>query len=167
MMLREHKNKVDYKTRYFYNEFKKVHSGLDLTEVQFTTILKTFFNVLVEKIVKEAFRLKITSIGSFYLVKIKQKIYKNKEGKAKIDSSINWPATKELIKLTGDKTKKVYYINDHTNRFVYRITWDKYMVDFVNKTYYTFIINKKHRQFLNNAILTSDKQLNAYEEWYH
>lgn len=165
-MLRHHLNKLDFVSQDFFKMFKRRNKTSDITMPTYTLIIRTFFELAVTKIINDAFRLKLPQFGLFYLVKTKQKIGKDKAGKVRVYGSINWKATKELIKETGDKSRKVYYLNDHTNRHVYTILWDKYMVDFTNKTFYTFAINKKHRQALNYAILNSDKPLNAYEIWY-
>ena len=165
-LLRQHKNKVDYGSQYFYVDFKSQSTGLDISQKEYTNIIKTFFELAVQKMINEAYRFLFPGIGLFYLIRLKQKIRKTKDGGIKVGASINWPETKKLIAKTGDKTQKVYYLNDHTDRHIYKITWDKRRIDFVNKKFYTFAINKKHRQSLKDAIVSSDKPLNAYEQWY-
>jgi len=165
-MYRNHKNKVDYGSMYFYREFLKYYKELKIPQKTYTLILKTFFELVIKKIISETYRFFFPGLGLFYLIKEEQKIKKDKLGNIKLQASINWPETKKLIKKTGDKTKKVYYINDHSHRYIYKITWDKRKVEFINKNFYTFIINKKHRQYLFNKIINSIKPLNSYAPWY-
>ena len=165
-MQRTHKNKLDYGAMYFYREFLKKYRSLNVSQATFTLIIKTFFTLVVKKIVTEAYRFHFPGLGLFYLVKRKQNIITDKNGKVRIAGTINWPATKELIKKTGDKTKKVYYLNDHTDRHVYQIHWDKSKMDFVNKRLYTFIRAKSTKQFLNTKIMDSIIPLNAYKLWF-
>jgi len=160
MTLRKHKNKLDYGSQYFYNEFKKRNKDSIVTQKIYTLILKTLFELVVKKIVTKAYRFSFPGIGLFYLIRVKQKIKKDpKTGKVRLQSSVNWPETKRI-------GKKVYYMNDNTDRNVYKICWDKTIIHFVNKSFYTFEYNKKHKQFLNEAIKASDKLLNAYLPWY-
>ncbi len=163
-MTRQHQNKIDFGSLYFYREFLKLHKDLAITEQTYTKILKTFFHIVVRRIVLDAYRFIFPSIGELYLVKEKQKIIKDKEGKIKSAGSIDWPETKRLIKKTGDKTKKVYYLNDHTDRHIYTIVWRKNL-RLTNKSFYTFNINTKHKQYLHDKILESVKPLNAFSPW--
>ena len=165
-MLRNHRNKVDYDTKYYYREFQKLHKDIDISQKDYTNVLKTFFQVVVEKIVNEAYRFKLPGIGLFYLCRERQEPRINKDGTVRFRGSINWPETKKLIAKTGDKTKRVYYMNDHTDKNIYSISMDKRQINFKNKSFYTFKINKKHRQYLQQAVLSAIKPLNAYKLWY-
>ena len=166
-MHREHRNKIDFSTMYFYREFlKQKPDNVEVTQKTYTLILKTLFNLALEKIVTEAYRLIFPSLGLFYLIRKKQHIYKCADGKYKPQASVNWPETKKLIEKTGDKTRKVYYLNDHTDRNIYKVVWDRTRMSFLNKNFYIFVINKKHRQYLNKMIMSSDKPLNAYDLWF-
>jgi len=164
-MQRKHKNKIDYNTMFFYREFMKEHRSLELSQRDYTNILKTFFTLIVTNIVEESFRFLFPRIGLFYLIRRKQKIVKGKDGKPRMDGAINWPETKALRKKTESKTRKVYYLNDHSNRWIYSLMWDRGGKDFTNKKYYKFIINKKHRQYMHKIIM-SGKLLNAFKLWY-
>ena len=163
---RHHNNKIDYNTQYFYRDFLKQHTGLKISQETYTLILKTLFELVVHKIIHEAYRFLFPGIGIFYLVRRKQKLKKNKDGSISIYAPINWVETKKLIAKTGDKSKKVYHLNDHTDRHIYEIIWDKKRIQFRNKFFYIFAINRKHKQALKNAIFDSDVPLNAYESTY-
>jgi nucleoid DNA-binding protein len=165
-MLRNHKNKIDYDTKYYYREFRKLHKDLEVSQKEYTNVLQTFFQIVIEKIVHEAYRFKLPGIGLFYLSREKQTTRINKDGTIKFKGTVNWPATKELINKTGDKTKRVYYMNDHTDRNIYSIAMDKREINFKNKSFYVFRINKKHKQYLQQSILSAIKPLNAYKLWY-
>lgn len=169
MIQRYHNNKVDYGTQYFYREYLKDANLRDkekITQKLYALILKTFFQLVIDKIVHETYRFFFPGIGLFYLIRTKNQIKKNKNGSIYVQAATNWPATKELRIKTGDPTKRVYYLNDHTNGHIYHITWDKTQIHFVNKNFYKFVLNRKHKLTLAKIIKESDSFLNAYESWY-
>lgn len=163
-MTRHHKNKIDYTLRYFYKEYlksiKTKYKKSAIPETLYSKILTTFFTLAIHKIINEAYRLVLPKLGLIYLTKEKQKITKNKKtGKIHLQSSVNWVETKK----TG---KKVYYMNDHTNKHIYRIRWDKNSTNFINSTFYNFKIYRRFNQNLFHAIMNSYKPLNAFKPWY-
>jgi len=159
---REHKNKIDFKSANYYINFQKCYPEIKITQAQHTKIIFTFFTIVVRKIVLEMYRFSFTSLGSFYLIKNKPKIKFNEEGKSISKVAINWPETKKVRQLTGDKTKKVLYLNNHTNGYIYKLKWNRAQARFVNRTFYSFIPSTEVCKFMNKSIISNIKPLNAY-----
>lgn len=157
---RLHKNKVDYNSHYFWRQFNIRHrDNITVGMPMYSLILKTFFDIVIKKIITEMYQFKFPNIGLFYLIKQKQKLCKDKNGKLVVHASVNWPETKKA-------GKKIYYLNPHTNRYVYKISWDKSVIDFLNKRFYSFRLQTKHKQYLHSVIMNAEKPLNAYIPWY-
>ena len=74
----------------------------------------------------------------------------------------NWAETNKLHKLTGDKSRRVVYLNENTNGYVYRIYWNKFKAKFVNRRFYKFIPSRYFKQEIKKAVQSSVKPLNAY-----
>jgi len=159
---RVHRHKIDFITNHFYYHYKSRHPESRFTRKQYTSILKMFFELVKSKIINEMFRFKFPGIGQFYLVKRKQESRINKEGKLVIDARINWPATKEIWAKTGDTTKRIRYLNEHTFGFLYKILWNKKTNHFINKKFYSFIPSRSFKQQLSKNLLKADKPLDAY-----
>jgi len=119
------------------------------------------------KIIDEMFRFKFPGLGVFYLVKRKQESRINEEGKLLIDARTNWPATKELWAKTGDKSKRIRYLNEHTFGYLYKIFWDKKNINFANKKFYSFIPATVFKQQLAKSLINGDKPLDAYVDESH
>lgn len=158
---RKHRDKIDFHSGNFYYDYKSKYSG-KLTQKEYSTVLKLFFELVISEIVVNMFQFILPGIGLFYLLKKKQDHKINKNGELSIDAGINWPATKKLWAQTGKKNKKVYYLNEHTFGFRYKIYWDRRKYNFINKRFYTFIPSRKFKQFLFNSLSENVKPLNAY-----
>jgi hypothetical protein len=159
---RVHKNKIDYDCADFYVNFTSMNAELNITQKLHTQIIKTFMKIALRKIVLEMYRLPFPGLGLFYMVKNKYNINKKEDGSIDVVAEINWPATKEVRERTGDNTKKVFYLNDHTNGYIYRLKWDKHNIGFVNKKFYSFVPATKVKQYMFKEISSSIKPLNAY-----
>lgn len=159
---RNHHYKGDYKAKDFYINFTSRHPEVKISQLMHTKIIKAFFNVVIRKMVLEMYKFVLPSLGSFYIIKDKQVAQKDKDGNLKFNASINWPETNKVRKLTGDKTKKVVYLNEHTNGYVYKIIWNKDNYNFVNRSFYSFIPCTPFKKYLFKEILENTKPLNAY-----
>jgi hypothetical protein len=101
-------------------------------------------------------------LGYFYLTKNKQEVTIDENGLPRITTAINWKETKKVREVTGDKTLKVMYTNEHTNGYVYGIYWDKKNMAFVNRRFYSFLLQQSLQRLLAKIILSNIKPLNAY-----
>lgn len=160
--LRKHKNKIDYNSEDYYLNFKKFYPEIKISQFQHSKIIFTFFRIVIRKIVLEMYRFSFSSLGLFYLTKKKYKIKLDKNGRLIDRIPINWPETKRIHRLTGDKTKKVIYLNNHTNGYIYKLKWFKGNMRFVNRSFYSLIPATDVKRFINKSILSSIKPLNAY-----
>lgn len=159
---RNHRNKIDIGAREYYKNFKELYPEIGITQLQYTKILKVFFELVVKKIVHEMYRFDFKGIGLFYLIKNKVEIKTDKDGKLVTTAPINWVETNKVRKQTGDKTKKVVHLNPHTHGYIYKLKWDKNNVGFVNKMFYNFLPCTKIRKYIAKELLTNIKPLNAY-----
>jgi len=158
---RKHKNKIDYRTKDYYYAFNAKNPG-KFSQKDYSKILKTFFSLVINKIINNMFRFHFTGIGLFYIIKRKQQHKQDENGDLVMDAGINWPATKEVWKTTGEKKKFVYYLNDHTFGHRYGIFWNSTKQNFVNKTFYAFLPAQKFQLQLSTTLYKVDKPLNAY-----
>lgn len=161
---RVHKNKIDYDCADFYENFKVMNADLNITQKLHTQIIKTFMKIATRKIVLEMYRLTFPGLGLFYMVKNKCSIKKRNDGTLSIQATTDWKATKEVREKTGNNSKKVVYLNDHTNGYIYRIKWNKHHIGFVNRQFYSFIAATAVKQYMFKEISSSIKPLNAYEQ---
>jgi hypothetical protein len=162
---RVHKNKTDFRCADYYNYYKRkveAFPELHVTQALHTKILDTFARVIIRKIVNEMFKFRIPGLGCFYLKKVKIKIRETEDGDIQSTAPVNWAETNKVRALTGDETKRVVFLNDHTNGYVYRVRWYKTTSIFVNKEFYSFILATKARKYISNCIRENVKPLNAY-----
>lgn len=163
-MQRLHRNKIDYDSADYYENFKQLNPEIAITQATHTKILKTFSNIIIKKIVLEMFRFPITGMGQIYLIKKKVKVERDTEGKLIIKAATNWKETRKIRSITGDKTKKVVYLNEHTNGYIYQVKWDKGGKGFTNRTFYAFKPSRNFQMFITQAIKSNVKPLNAYSK---
>lgn len=160
---RVHRNKIDFKCANYYEYYKSICTPEDLiTQALHTKILKIFAKIIMRKIVHEMYKFRIPGLGLFYLTKVKIKIKENEAGEIELNAPVNWPETRKVRALTGDDTRRVVYLNDHTNGYVYKVRWKRRTMKFINKDFYSFIAATEFRKFVSNSIKESIKPLNAY-----
>jgi hypothetical protein len=159
---RKHRNKVDYSVDYYYSNFKKLNPEIKLNQLTHTKIIKTFFRIVVYKMINEMFKFHFIGIGDFFITKEDPKIVERKDGTTNCLYPVNWPETKKIRTLTGDFKRKVHYLNDHTRGKIYRFRWDNATIKFTNRSFYSFIPARSAKHTLSTTITNSVKPLNAY-----
>lgn len=159
---RIHKYKADFRAGDFYYIYKSERHNGEVTQKEYTKILKMFFNIVLRKMILDLFKFNFPGLGYFYIIKRKQVHKVDSDGKLKVDAVVNWIATNKLQKKTGDKSKFVYYLNEHTFNNIYRFKWDKTKYHFVNKKFYSFSRSRNAKQILFKYIKSNLKPLNAY-----
>jgi hypothetical protein len=161
-MQRKHNNKLDYKSTVYYKNFKKVTGVNNITQPVYTKVIQVFFSIVVRKLVNEMYKFHFPGLGYFYLTKNKSTLKVDEQGNIESTNAINWKETLAVRKITGDNTRKVFYLNEHTNDYVYGIYWDKKNVAFINRTFYSFIPCRAVQRYITKIIFSSIKPLNAY-----
>ena len=161
-MEREHNNKIDYDSEVYYKNFKSIYPNIKITQQQHTKIISIFFSIVVRRVVQEMYKFHFPGLGYFYLTKNKNQVTVTEEGVVKLTTGINWKETIKVREKTGDKTKKVLYLNEHTNGYVYGIYWDKRNAAFINKRFYSFLPTRVIKRGIASTILDNIKPLNAY-----
>ena len=159
---RNHKNRIDFNCFTYYRVFITKHPEIKITQKLHTKIIKLFMLKIADKIINNMFRFNFTGIGLFYIIKNFPKIIRKEDGNLKVLAPVDWKATRELRKKLGDDTRKVLYLNNHTEGYIYKFKWNPDNIPLVNKSFYSFIASDEIRRRLKNSIISSDKPLNAY-----
>jgi hypothetical protein len=146
----------------YYRNYIRRFPNTEVNQALHTKILKTFFAIIVRKVINEMFRFEFPGLGMFYIIKYKYKLETDSNGKLISKNPTNWYETKKVRSITGDKTKKVVYLNEHTYGYTYKIKWDKRKFRFVNRSYYSFITSRELKRTIASVIKSNIKPLNAY-----
>lgn len=120
--------------------------GRPLTEHEFYSIVRSVNNILAEKLKKGE-----TVVFPHRMGKVELRKYKKgvsiKNGKLKITYQINWLDTLKLWyedkEAMDNKTLVRYESPDY-----YRLVYDKYDANYINKTFYQFKLNR----FVHNGL---------------
>jgi len=159
---RKHNNKIDYISRDYFKNFKSIYPNIKLTQELHTKIITVFFSIAVKRIIHDMYKFHFPGLGYFYLTKNKNQVRVTEEGVVKLTTGINWKETIKVREKTGDNTKKVLYLNEHTNGYVYGIYWDKRNAAFINKRFYSFLPTRIIKRSIASTIQENIKPLNAY-----
>ena len=147
---KEGKYKSDIKTKDFYNHYKqKISNPLSLSD--FSKIINEVNKNCIYKLALtgEEFRLPY-GIGVLYVAKRKINLMLNDDGTIYLKNlKVDWKKTKELwekrypglspedIKKIPDK-QKVYYLNEHSNKYRMVYNWDRRTSVMKNQSLYLF-----------------------------
>lgn len=159
------------------NHKVKCHFGINDYYKHYSTIVndpkdeKTYKNVLNDYL--KANKNAISNFGYSYTLperlgrieirKLKKQVTVSKDGKIINKLPINWKETKKLWKENAKaKEKKILirYTNEHTNGYVFKIVYLKYLANYKNKSIYKMQINREMRRNTKTSIL--GKRLDAF-----
>jgi len=119
-------------------------------------VLNSVFMKIFKEILYNAYHFKYRNLGVFKLIKFYPEVKETEDGKIITNKVIDRLATKNLIRETGDKSKRVYYTNEETDGYIYRVAWDTSMVTFSNKTFYKFKLNRTLKKLVHEAIMKGE-----------
>lgn len=152
---RQHKVISHYGIKDYY-AFYRSNGGL----VDFKTyrgIIDNFNEAIADVIVNNEYTFKLPAyMGTISVVKKKNKVRLNKDGKMRISFPINWKATMDLwnkdAKAKENKTL-IRYENKHTNQHSFSFKYSTWHANYINKSYYTMQFNRqKLKQRLRDLI---------------
>jgi len=158
------KHKADIASIDFYNFYKsqiEKNTVYDIPKKQFTDVLKFINSSIARKIVTENFEFQMTPrMGTISIKKFKTKLQLDENGnlikrKLPIDygrTNALWAANPEAKK----NKKLVYFLNDHSNGYRYKFTWDKTSCITRNKSFYSFKASREHNRSIAVALFTID-----------
>ena len=166
-MKRSGGKKVSQRIHYYYNSRlseKEIENGYSLTQRRYFEIINRFNEEIVNLMIykKRVVRLP-GGIGSMYIIRKKHKTaFVNGEV---YGHSIDYPSTKEVWRrypeLTGKKF--VYFLNEHSDRYYFKIIYDKKFSTVKNMSLFCF----KRMQIIGNklkeAIVNKDVTIDYYE----
>lgn len=110
--------KIDFRSgsRENYKEFCEKHPNVDLSFLQFESIIRTYNTELVKYVQETGFIIQLPfGLGSFGIIKYKPLVSKNRLGGKKID----FHNTKKLGKV-------VYHLNHHTEGYNFYFYWSPF-----------------------------------------
>ncbi len=149
-------------TKDFYKFYKKSiekKTVYDITKTQYTAIIKYLNEEISKMIITENFEYSLVpNMGTLCIRKFKKKLKLDKDGKLiKTKLQVNYHATKTLWSMNPEakKLKKlVYFINEHSDGYIFKFYWDKSNCRTLNKSFYLFKASRTNNRAINIASAT-------------
>jgi hypothetical protein len=161
-------NNADVGMGYFYRLYVKQQDAATITQKQFTSIWKEYSNLIMEKVIREKYDLKMQAqLGSIYIVskKIEFKFDDNGDLIRK-GFRIDWKATRDMWEgdpKTQENKQVIYHFNEHSSRRNFRFYWDKRLCRALHQTFYMFYPCRKWKRELAKWIKSDDFDTIYYE----
>jgi len=153
---RNHKIKCHHGMNSYYKHYKETTKN-PISKQLYTAIVKEFLNDIRDEISTNGYTFKLPQrLGKIELRKSKRTIKFDKEGNLINNLSINWKETNKLWKENLEakiKKTKVRYTNEHTDGYVYKLVYLKYIANFKNKSLYTMSLNREMRRATAQPII--------------
>lgn len=139
-----------YTIKDFYQSYKLENIDDHMTHFKaFRDILYDFNTILCNKLLSASEELKMPfQLGSVYIVKYLPKTYSNKS------LSVNFALTKQL-------GKTIYYLNEHSNGYKFRLFWSKQGCKSTSLYKYNLSLVRANKRLL--ASLIKNKQTDYIE----
>lgn len=161
---REHKIISHYGTYNFYRHFKQKYPNSRINEVLYRKILREVNSKLRDKIGTGPYDLKLPRL--FGVIKVR-KYYPEfsilPDGTCKNKMAINFKDTLRLWEEypeTRERRQKIYYENEHSDGFMFKIKYDKIVAKYKNKSVYMFRPNRELKDLLGSNII--NKTIDAF-----
>ncbi len=143
----------------FYRTQIEKNTVYDIPKKKFTDILKYINYEIAKRIVTENFEYSMSPrLGSISIKKFKTKFKLDEKGNLiKRKLPVDYGRTNALWKINPEakKAKKlVYFLNDHSNGYRYKFTWDKSTCIVKNKSFYSFKASREHNRSIAVALFT-------------
>jgi len=166
-----------------YKDFRKRYKLVypEIERKQYVQICHMINETLSDKIIKESLEVKLPfRLGTLSIKKNKTRISvkdgKLEKNKLIIDWEKSWEywhneypgKSRKEINAIKDKVV-IYNMNDHTNGYVMRWSWDKSTCNLHNQTVYQFRPTKRNRLALAAWIKSEEKENDYYlqKQFYH
>lgn len=143
------KNKQSYTIYDMYKPFMDENSDIELSYGQFKTVLDSCNKIILEAIQNgsEGFKMPY-GLGYIIIVKYLPKEYNNKS------LSCDYKTSKEL-------NKKIYYLNEHSNGYKYRLYWSKIPKTFSDRYKYQLMFTRANKRNLAKLIFKHKDYINV------
>lgn len=155
------RTKVDWRSasRASYASFRKKHPSIELTYVQWSSLIYMFNESFRDYILETGERAKFPyGFGEFSIKKKKRKHIKKAGDREFINLPVDWKKTKELGKI-------VYNFNYHTDGYFFGWTWFKDTVRFKNSDLWYFKPTRTTSKMLFHYLTLDNKYQHLYQEW--
>jgi len=119
-----------------------------------TKILKAIFDKIFYEILYNLYAFNYKQFGVFQLFKFMPESKELEDGRIVTNKPIDVRGTLDLIKATGDRSKRVYFNNEATGGYVFRLLWVKDRCNIQNKGYYKFKVNTTKKTELSRIART-------------
>ena len=144
MVLKIRKNKKSYTIADMYKTF----SNTDVSYSRFKRILDSFNNYVIDCIFKDSKMFKMPyGLGSICIAKYKPKSYTSKS------LSKDYKSSKE-------ERKPIYYLNEHSNGYKYRLFWSKIPKTFPSRYIYQLQLVRENKRHLAQLIFNKQDYIN-------
>lgn len=136
----------------FSSKYSQPSTGLIVEKEIYFQIIKEYFKLLAQKLMKDPSGVRIAPLGILQIAKKRMDFEKlsNKPGGLKID-----------YKTSKEKGQIVYYLNEHRSYCAYRFQWQRPM-SFKIARAYTFKATRQNKRTLAKLLIT-DLTLDFFE----
>lgn len=165
---RHHRIKVHYGTGDYHKFFLSENKSCSIGRADFGSILKDYNGFIRDNISKRGLSYILPSrMGIIELRKKKAGVSVNDDGTIKNTMAINWLKTRKLWEESSEakeKKIKIRFVNEHSNGFVFKISYLRTEALFVNKRIYRLKINRLMKRQLSTSII--NKSIDAFVNKY-
>jgi hypothetical protein len=154
------KIKAHYGIKDYYKHFKQCNPDVKVDYKKYTEIISKFNKKIVELIIEDNLEYQLPHIGSSLSIKKDKRVPRIVDGELYNPTPVDWQATNKLWDTDEEAKEKkllVRYTNSHTQKYVFRISFKKYLYPFINKKYYTFEPNRMFQRSLAARIKDDSK----------
>lgn len=151
---------------YYVSQLDKVEleEGYNVPEKLYGTLVSEI-NLGLSNALLEANYIQLPCrLGNLGIYKREKKPYIDDNGVLK-NVNIDWANTRKLWKEDNEafeKATKVYYQNEHTDKYLYYWKWDKGSCNFTNKTVYKFLPIRKAVRTLSSRLKNPTTKVDYY-----
>ena len=142
MVLKTRKNKKSYTISDMYRWYIK-NNHVDVDYLRFKRILDEFNKVVKEKIIDGSQPFKMPyGLGLIFIVKYRPKSYSDKS------LSVDYKNSKQF-------NKRIFYLNEHSNGYKYRLFWSKLPRTFPDRYKYQLQLIRENKRHLAQLIFNN------------
>lgn len=152
--------KSDYGIRDYYKFYKEDNPNSKINYSLYVKIIKEYNKGVINLIIEDNVEYAIPHIGSSLVIKCDKRVPKIINGKLHNTTPVDWKATNDLWDSDEEaKSKKllVRYLNTHSSKYVFRVSFKKYISRIKNKGIYKFQTARPFQRALGNRIKDEDK----------
>jgi hypothetical protein len=156
----EGKIPVHYGMRDYYKFFKKDNPGIKISKGEFSEIVSKFNIGLIDLIIENNLEYALPHVGATLSIKKTKSVPRIKDGKLYNPTPVDWVATNKLWDEDEEAKEKkllVRYLNNHTSKYVFKVSFKKNVYPFMNKKYYSYKSSRYFSRRLAKRIKDEDK----------